>query len=60
MIRIIKQNRKFYGLEVDISSNQEQDNIDALITDGTPVILVNEIKDVLELDINPDDIEMIG
>ncbi len=59
MIRVIKQSGRYYGLTVDIDSEEEQENIELFTSEGTPVILVNDIEDLEEIDIDPNEVEMV-
>jgi len=50
---------KFYGIKVDIDSSDEIDNINTFTGDGTPVILVNDLEDLEDLDIDPKNVTMV-
>ena len=61
MIRIIKISDKYYGLEVDITTDEEIANIEQFVNEGNPVIIVNDL-DELEFiyDLDKDDVEMVS
>lgn len=59
MYRVIKQSGKYYALEVDIADDDEQENIDIFVNEGTPVILVNDLEDLDALDIDVDEVQII-
>ena len=59
MIRVTKMTGKFYGIKVDINSSDEIDNINTFTGDGTPVILVNDLEDLEDLDIDPKNVTMV-
>lgn len=58
MIRIIKQSNKFYGIKVSLN-DEEIENIEGFINEGSPVILVYDLDDLDALDIDPSTVEMI-
>jgi len=60
MIRVIKMSGKWYGINVDITDEDEQDNIKQFVGEGTPVILVRELDDLNDLDIEPGEVEMVS
>lgn len=59
MIRIIEQSKKFYGIVIDISSEEEQENIKIFTKDGIPVILVENLEDLSRYGFNAEDVEMV-
>lgn len=59
MIRVVAQSGKYYGIEVDITSDHEIENINIFTGEGTPVILVQALSDLDNLGIDEDDVEMI-
>lgn len=60
MIRVIKQRGKYYGVEFE-SVEDEADNIQLFVEENTPVIIVNRLSDIDEMDLNftSSDIKMI-
>lgn len=59
MIRVQKMSGKFYGTNVDITSEDEQDNIKQFTDEGTPIILVNTLEDLTDLGIDPENVKMV-
>jgi hypothetical protein len=59
MIRVQKASGKFFGIKVNIESEDEIENIKTFTDEGTPIILVNDLADLEDLDIDPADVEMI-
>lgn len=59
MIRVIEQSKKFYGIVVDITSEEEQENIKIFTKDGIPVILVENLEDLSRYGFNAEDVEMV-
>lgn len=59
MIRITKMSEKYYGVKVRITSDEELENIEIFTSEGTPVILVNDLEDLSELGISPDEVIMV-
>lgn len=59
MIRIVKMGGKFYGTEMDIEAEEEQNSISTFVDEGTPVILAEDLEGAAELlDIDPEEIIM--
>ena len=51
---------KYYGLKVDITDEEEIENIKTFVSDGTPIILVESLDDLESIyDIHIDDVEMV-
>ena len=50
---------KYYATKVDITDENEQENIRVFLSEGTPVILVNDLEDLSELDIDVDEVEIV-
>ena len=60
MIRVIKMQNKYYGLKVDITDEEEIENIKTFVSDGTPIILIESLDDLESIyDIHIDDVEMV-
>ena len=62
MIRIVKMSGKYYGTEIKFgffNSDDEIEQIEEFVNEGTPVILVNELQDLESLGIDPDDVQMV-
>ena len=51
---------KFYGIESDIEDQDEIDNINEFVNTGVPIILVNDLDDLSDLDIDPSEVEMVN
>ena len=47
MIRVIKMSNKWYGLKIDITDEEEIQNIKQFVEEGTPVIIAEDL-DALE------------
>ena len=59
MIRVIKMSGKWFGLAVDKIDEDEADNIKQFCAEGNPVIIVADLKNLRELGIDPDGVEMV-
>lgn len=60
MIRILKMSGKYYGKHIDLNSSAEREDIDIFVNEGTPVILIEDISTLDDLDIDPDDVQMVN
>lgn len=58
MYRVIKMSGRFIAIKHDQNENADIDAVNTFTEEGTPIILVNEIEDLSELDIDPDDVEI--
>lgn len=59
MIRIIKQSGHYYGVVVNIYSDDEFENINLFTGEGTPVILVEALEDLTSIGIYPSEVDML-
>lgn len=59
MIRVTRMSGTFYGIDTDIWDDDEIENIEGFVLEGTPVILVESLEDLEALDIDPDDVQMV-
>ncbi len=61
MIRVIKMSNKWYGLKIDITDEEEIQNIKQFVEEGTPVIIAEDL-DALEslYDLDKDEVEMVS
>lgn len=60
MIRIVKLTQRYYGFDMEHATNDEiMSQIESFISQGSPVLLVEDIEDAEQFDIDPDDIEMV-
>ena len=60
MIRITKMSGKFYGKDIDLSRDEEIQDIEQFTSECTPCILVDSLEDVEDLGISPDEVEMVN
>lgn len=51
---------KYYGKHIDLNSSAEREDIDIFVNEGTPVILIEDISTLDDLDIDPDDVQMVN
>jgi len=54
MIRITKMSGKYYGIKLTDDLEEEMDNIQQLVNECTPVILVDSLEDLESFDIYED------
>lgn len=54
MIRITKMSGKFYGIELSDDHEEEMKQIQILVNEGTPAIIVESIGDLSDLGIYED------
>jgi len=59
MIRVIKMSGQYYGVELTDDLEKEMDEIAIFIREGTPVIIVEELEDLEELEIDSEVVEMV-
>jgi collagenase-like PrtC family protease len=64
MYRITIMSGKFYAVKIDLSNTEKQtkreiEEIETFTSEGTPIILVNELEDLEELGIDVDDVLMV-
>lgn len=60
MIRVVKLSKKYYGFDMgDIDPEDIIKQVEGFTVQGDPVILVNELRDLENLDINPSDVKMV-
>lgn len=57
MIRVVQLSGKYYGKKI-FSIEDDLENIEIFVNEGTPVILVDDISDLENLDIF-EEIEMV-
>ena len=60
MIRVVKMSGKYYGIESDLDSEQEIENIKTFVAEGTPFILVDSLEDLERFDISEDEVIMVN
>ena len=60
MIRITKMSGKFYGKNIDLSRDEEIQDIEQFTSESTPCILVDSLEDVEDLGISPDEVKMVN
>ena len=60
MIRITKMSGKFYGKDIDLSRDEEIQDIEQFTSECTPCILVDSLESVEDLGISPDEVEMVN
>ena len=60
MIRITKMSGKFYGKDIDLSRDEEIQDIEQFTSESTPCILVDSLEDVEDLGISPDEVKMVN
>lgn len=53
--RVVKMGTKWYGLLIDLTDEDELNNIDIFTNEGEVVLIVNELESLLDLDIDTDD-----
>lgn len=58
MIRIVKTGYKLLGLDID-NIEEDAEGITNFAEEGMPVILVNDLEDLWNIDIDPDDVKMV-
>lgn len=50
----------YYGKKLPYGiDREERENIDAFLEGGEPVILVNDLNDLEQMDIDPNDVKMM-
>lgn len=59
MYRIIEQRHRWYALRVD-SIEDDAENIEDFVKDGDIVIIVDDLKMLSQLGIDPDEVELIS
>lgn len=47
---------KIYAVEVDIEEQEELDNLEQFVMEGTPVLYCEELSDLTAWNIDPDDV----
>ena len=61
MIRVIKMSNKWYGLKIDITDEEEIQNIKQFVEEGTPVIIAEDLGALESLyDLDKDEVEMVS
>lgn len=59
MYKVLKMTSKFYAKKIDITDEDDIEDIESFTNEGTPVILVEDLQDLSILGINPENIEMV-
>lgn len=59
MIRVLKMSNKFYGIEMSDDIEFEMEEIETFITEGNPIIIVNELEDLYIFGIEEDEVTMV-
>lgn len=50
---------KWYGINSDLTDDDEIKNIEVFVSEGTPIILVNDLSDLEDLGIDASEVEMV-
>lgn len=59
MLRVMKMSGKWYGINSDLTDDDEIKNIEVFVSEGTPIILVNDLSDLEDLGIDASEVEMV-
>lgn len=59
MIRITKMSEKFYGVKISTDDEREMEEIKIFAAEGSPIIMVHDLEDLVEINIDPSEVEMI-
>jgi len=59
MYKVLKMTSKFYAKKIDITDEDDIEDIESFTNEGTPVILFEDLQDLSILGINPENIEMV-
>lgn len=59
MIRIIKMSKKFYGMELPKDESEAFEEVQEFLDESYAVLIANNLEDVEEFGINPDEVIMI-
>lgn len=59
MIQIIKLSNTFYAKEIEIDIYSQREDIKTFLSEGTPVILCNDLSDLEELGIDISEVHFV-
>lgn len=59
MYRVSKMGKSYFAKECSLQCEDDKDDIESLVWEDIPVLLVDGIEDVKHFNIDPDDIEIV-
>lgn len=59
MLRVTKSGRQWFAIELTEDDEQDMNDIRNFVNDGSPTILTNDLEDLRDFDIDPDEVTVV-